>query len=102
MARRGLWLGSLLVAAAFAGCVTNHDALEKKPAGRAGSSAGGSSGSAGGFSQLGGFGGEAANGGGHADDEPPGESVLPPPPPPPDGLKAATGPVVPGPPVPSG
>jgi hypothetical protein len=75
MARRGLWLGSLLFAGCFVACVTNHDALEKKPAGRGGSSAGGALGSAG-ARALGGFGGEAASGGGHADDEPPGDSVL--------------------------
>ncbi|HEY3253759.1 MAG TPA: hypothetical protein VGJ91_07420 [Polyangiaceae bacterium] len=76
MARRGLWLGSLLFAGGFVACVTNHDALEKKPGGHGGGGAGGSSASAGAPSHLGGFGGEAANGGGHADDEPPGESVL--------------------------
>ncbi len=57
-------------------CVSNHDALEKKPAGHGGGGAGGTSASAGAPAHLGGFGGEAANGGGHADDEPPGESVL--------------------------
>ncbi len=57
-------------------CVTNHDALEKKPAGEGGGGNGGASAGAGGPAHLGGFGGEAANGGGHADDEPPGESVL--------------------------
>jgi len=76
MIRRELWLGALLWAGAFVGCVTNHDALEKKPAGHAGSDAGGTSGIAGAPTHLGGFGGEAANAGGHSDDEPPGESVL--------------------------
>ncbi|HKO49357.1 MAG TPA: hypothetical protein VJV79_16605 [Polyangiaceae bacterium] len=75
MARRGLWLGSLLFAGGFVACVTNHDALEKKPPAHGGSHAGGSA-HAGAPSQLGGFGGQAANGGGHADDEAPGESVL--------------------------
>src|SRR6186713_3684297 len=76
MLRRGLWLGSLVCAGAFVACVTNHEALEKKPAGRGGSDAGGASAAGGRPNQLGGFGGEAANAGGHADDEPPGESVL--------------------------
>jgi len=76
MLRRGLWLGSLLFAGAFVACVTNHDALEKKPAGRGNGGAGGTLASAGAPGLLGGFGGEAANAGGHADDEPPGESVL--------------------------
>jgi len=76
MARRGLWLGSLLCAWGFVACVTNHDALEKKPAGRGGSNSGGAAGSAGARAPFGGSGGEAANAGGHADDEPPGESVL--------------------------
>jgi len=76
MAARGLWLGSLLFAGVFVACVTNHDALEKKPTGHAGSSAGGTAGHAGASGHLGGSGGEAANAGGHADDEPPGESVL--------------------------
>jgi hypothetical protein len=75
MARRGFWLGSWLLAGGFVACVSNHEALEKKPSGHAGSSAGGVS-SGGAPSHLGGFGGQAANGGGHADDEPPGESVL--------------------------
>ena len=75
MLRRGLWLGSLLSAGAFVACVTNHDALSKKPAGRGGSDAGGNS-AGGAPSHHGGSGGEVASGGGHADDEPPGESVL--------------------------
>ena len=57
-------------------CVTNHEALEKKPAGRGGSGSGGTFASAGAPSNRGGSGGEAASSGGHADDEPPGESVL--------------------------
>ena len=75
MARRGLWLGSLLFAGGFVACVTNHEALEKKPTGHGGRSAGGVS-NGGAPAHLGGFGGVAENGGGHADDEPPGESVL--------------------------
>src|SRR6478752_2090362 len=75
MLRRGLWLGSLLSAGAFVACVTNHDALSKKPAGRGGSDAGGYS-AGGAPSHHGGSGGEVDSGGGHADDEPPGESVL--------------------------
>jgi hypothetical protein len=66
----------LLFAGGFVACVTNHDALEKKPAGRGGSGAGAASGSGGARSPLGGSGGQAASGGGHADDEPPGASVL--------------------------
>jgi hypothetical protein len=76
MLRRGLWLGSLLFAGAFAACVTNHEALEKKPAGRGSSGSGGTFASAGAPNNRGGSGGEAANAGGHADDEPPGESLL--------------------------
>jgi len=76
MLRREFWLGALLISGAFTACVTNHDALEKKPAGRAGSSGGGATGLAGGPTQVGGTGGEAATAGGHADDEPPGASVL--------------------------
>jgi hypothetical protein len=76
MAWRGLWLGSLLFSAGFVACVTNHEALEKKPAGRGGSGSGGTFASGGAPSHRGGSGGEAENGGGHADDEPPGESLL--------------------------
>lgn len=75
MLRRGLWLGSLLSAGAFVACVTNHDALSKKPTGRGGSDAGGNS-AGGAPSHHGGSGGEVASGGGHSDDEPPGESLL--------------------------
>jgi hypothetical protein len=76
MARRGLWLGSLLFAGGFVACVTNHEALEKKPPMQTGGGTGGALASAGAPAHLGGFGGEAASGGGHSDDEPPGESVL--------------------------
>jgi len=75
MLRRGLWLGSLLCAGAFVACVSNHDALSKKPAGRGGTDAGGNS-AGGAPNHHGGSGGEVASGGGHADDEPPGESLL--------------------------
>ena len=75
MAWRGVWLGSWLFSAGFVACVTNHDALEKKPSGRGGNGSGGTA-SAGAPSNRGGFGGDAANGGGHSDDEPPGDSVL--------------------------
>jgi|SRR6478735_680886 len=75
MARRSLRLGSLLLAAGFVACVSNHAALEKMPAGRGGNGAGGGLSMAG-ATHRGGNGGEAANGGGHADDEPPGESLL--------------------------
>ena len=76
MLRRGLWLGSLLFAGAFVACVTNHEALEKKPAGRGGSGSGGTFASAGAPSNRGGSGGDGASSGGHADDEAPGASVL--------------------------
>jgi len=76
MAWRGLWLGSLLFSAGFVACVTNHEALEKKPAGRGGNGSGGTFASGGAPSPRGGSGGAAENGGGHADDEPPGDSVL--------------------------
>lgn len=76
MAWRGLWLGSLLFSAGFAACVTNHEALEKKPGGRGGNGSGGTFAAGGMQSQRGGSGGAAENGGGHADDEPPGDSVL--------------------------
>lgn len=76
MASRGLWLGSLLFGAGFVACVTNHEALEKKPAGRAISGAGGTSASGGAPSHRGGTGGDGTSGSGHSDDEPPGESVL--------------------------
>ena len=76
MLRRGLWLGSLLFAGAFVACVTNHEALEKKPAGRGGSGSGGTFGGAGAPNNRGGSGGDGASSGGHADDEAPGESVL--------------------------
>src|SRR4051812_2472293 len=75
MARRGLSLVSLVFAAGFVACVSNHAALEK-PQGRAGNGAGGALSNAGAPSHRGGAGGEIANGGGHADDEPPGESLL--------------------------
>jgi len=75
MLRRGLWLGSLLFAGAFVACVTNHEALEKKPTGRGGGGSGGTFASAG-APNRGGSGGKGESGGGHADDEPPGESIL--------------------------
>jgi hypothetical protein len=76
MAWRGLWLGSLLFSLGFAACVTNHEALEKKPTGRGGNGSGGTFASGGAPSHRGGSGGDAENGGGHSDDEPPGDSVL--------------------------
>jgi hypothetical protein len=77
MAARGSWLVSLLFASGLAACVTNHDALEKKPAGHGGSGSGGTAAVIGGApSHLGGTGGQLGMGGGHADDEPPGESLL--------------------------
>ncbi|HYP97140.1 MAG TPA: hypothetical protein VER96_00610 [Polyangiaceae bacterium] len=76
MAWRGLWLGSLLFGAGFVACVTNHEALEKKPAGRATGGGGGTLASGGAPSHRGGSGEQPATGGGHADDEPPGDSVL--------------------------
>jgi len=76
MAWRRLSLGCLLFGVGFVACVTNHDALEKKPTGRGGNGAGGSSASGGAPTHRGGSGGQAENGGGHADDEPPGDSVL--------------------------
>jgi hypothetical protein len=76
MAWRGLWLGSLLLSAGFVACVTNHEALEKKPGGRGSSGSGGTLGSGGAPIHRGGSGGDGANGGGHADDEPPGDSLL--------------------------
>lgn len=76
MARRGLWLGFLLCGVGFVACVSNHDALEKKPAGRGGNGSGGNAGNGGAPSPRAGSGGSAANGGGHSDDEPPGKSVL--------------------------
>src|SRR3954447_5366881 len=76
MAFRGHWLGSLLFGVGFVACVSNHEALEKKPTGRGGNGSGGALASAGAPSHRGGPGGEADNGGGHPDDEPPGESVL--------------------------
>ncbi|HET7545782.1 MAG TPA: hypothetical protein VFK05_38200 [Polyangiaceae bacterium] len=77
MARPGLWLASLLFACGFTACVTNHEALEKKPAGQGGRGSGGTGAvTAGAPSHRGGSGGELAMGGGHADDEPPGDSLL--------------------------
>ncbi|HEY0466198.1 MAG TPA: hypothetical protein VGC79_18435, partial [Polyangiaceae bacterium] len=76
MLRRGLWLWSLLCAGAFVACVTNHEALEKKPGGRGVSGAGGTFASAGAPGHRGGSGGEGADTVGHPDDEAPGESVL--------------------------
>jgi hypothetical protein len=56
------------------GCVTDHDALEKKP--DAGSGAGGAFASAGADAQPGGAGSTGATEGGYADEEPPGTSKL--------------------------
>jgi hypothetical protein len=74
MTRRDRWLGVLLGAALLFGCVTDHDALQKKA--DTGSGAGGASSSAGGPAQASGAGGAVATGGGHADDEAPGTSVF--------------------------
>ena len=74
MTRADRWLGALLGAAVVFGCVTDHDALEKKP--DASSGAGGAFASAGAAAQPGGAGSTGATGGGHADDEPPGTSKL--------------------------
>lgn len=76
MAWRRLWLFSLLCGVGFVACVTNHEALEKKPAGRGGNGSGGTLASGGTSSHRGGAGGYAETGGGHPDDEPPGDSVL--------------------------
>ena len=76
MAFRGLGLAFLLFSAGFVACVSNHEALEKKPTGRGGNGSSGAFAAAGAPSHRGGTGGDGANGGGHADDEPPGESVL--------------------------
>jgi hypothetical protein len=78
MARRDRWFGTLLLAGSLAGCITNHDALEKKPDTGSSAGAGGAFAGAGAPATIigGGSDGEAANGGGHADDEPPGKSVF--------------------------
>jgi hypothetical protein len=77
MARRDRWLGTLILAGSLAGCVTDHDALQKKPDVSSSAGAGGAPAGAGAPTIIGGGSdGEAANGGGHADDEPPGTSVL--------------------------
>jgi hypothetical protein len=74
MTRADRWLRALLGAATLIGCVTDHDALEKKPG--TGSGAGGAPSSAGAPAQAGGAGAPEASGGGHADDEAPGTSVF--------------------------
>src|SRR5882724_4735147 len=77
MVRRDRWLGTLILAGSLAGCVTDHDALQKKPDVGSGAGAGGAPAVAGAPTIIGGGSdGEAASGGGHADDEPPGKSVL--------------------------
>jgi hypothetical protein len=76
MARRDRWLGTLILAGSLAGCVTDHDALQKKPSVANGAGAGGAPAAAGAPTIIGGSDGEAATGGGHADDEPPGKNVL--------------------------
>src|SRR6187551_3770094 len=76
MAFRGLGLAFLLFSAGFVACVSNHEALEKKPTGRGGNGSSGAFAAAGAPSHRGGTGGDGANGGGHEDDEAPGESVL--------------------------
>ena len=77
MTRGDLGLCALMFLGSFAACVTNHEALEKKPdVGGGGAGRGGASGVSGSHGQLGGSGGDAASSGGHADDEPPGTSLL--------------------------
>lgn len=73
MAWRDHSLYALPLAIGLAACVTNHDALERRPNGGAGGMAGGVAG--GPPTQFGGNGGDAT-GGGHPDDEPPGSNVL--------------------------
>ena len=76
MARRDRWLGTLILAGSLAGCVTDHDALQKKPNTGSTAGAGGAAATAGAPTIIGGSDGQAAAGGGHSDDEPPGKSVL--------------------------
>ena len=76
MARRDRWLGTLILAGSLAGCVTDHDALQKKPSVASSAGAGGAPAAAGAPTIIGGSDGQAATGGGHADDEPPGKSLL--------------------------
>jgi hypothetical protein len=75
MGCRDRWLGTLIVAGSLAGCVTDHDALQKKPSVGSSAGAGGAPAAAGAPTIIGGSDGEAASGG-HADDEPPGKNVL--------------------------
>ena len=76
MARRDRWLGTLILAGSLGGCVTDHDALQKKPSVAAGAGAGGALSGAGAPAVIGGSNGGAASVGRHADDEPRGKSVL--------------------------
>jgi hypothetical protein len=76
MARRDRWLGTLILAGLLAGCVTDHDALQKKPDTGSSAGAGGALAVAGAPTIIGGGSDGAAASGGHADDEPPGTSVL--------------------------
>jgi hypothetical protein len=75
MGRRDRWLSALLVTGVLVGCVTDHDALSKRPTTNQGAGAGGL-GTAGAPTHFAGSNGDGANGGGHSDDEAPGESLL--------------------------
>ncbi|HEY3668917.1 MAG TPA: hypothetical protein VGL19_23130 [Polyangiaceae bacterium] len=75
MARRDGYLRVLLLAGLLAGCVTDHDALQKRPDAGSSAGAGGVLGGAGAPSVIGGTSGDDATGG-HADDEPLGKSLL--------------------------
>src|SRR6187402_2251444 len=74
MAWREHSLYALPVVCALAACVTNHDALERRPEAGAGGLA--AAGRAGAPTQLGGNGGDGVAGNGHPDDEPPGTNLL--------------------------
>lgn len=74
MAWRDHSLYALPVLCALAACVTNHEALERRPDAGAGGMAG--LGRAGAPAQLGGNGGDGTAGNGHPDDEPPGTNLL--------------------------
>jgi hypothetical protein len=76
MARRDRWLGTLIVAGLLASCVTDHDALQKKPSVASGAGAGGAPAAAGAPTIIGGGSGGDAASGGRPDDEPPGKSVF--------------------------
>lgn len=76
MMRDRVWLGALLSAAALASCVTNHEALEKKPGSGHQGGAGGVGGTSAGFGPVSGSGGDPLSVGGRADDEPRGTSRL--------------------------